>query len=30
MVIRLDKFAVEYNQKKRSGVSTGVDKAVEA
>ena len=30
MVIKLDKFAVEYNLKKRSGVSTGVDKAVEA
>ncbi|MCU0381221.1 MAG: 30S ribosomal protein S6 [Chitinophagaceae bacterium] len=30
IVIKLDKFAVEYNVKKRSGVSTGVDKAVEA
>jgi len=29
MVIKLDKFAVEYNLKKRSGVSTGVDQAVE-
>jgi small subunit ribosomal protein S6 len=30
MVVKLDKFAVEYNAKKRSGVSTGFDKAVEA
>ena len=30
MVVKLDKFAVEYNTKKRSGVSTGFDKAVEA
>ncbi|MGB4771055.1 MAG: 30S ribosomal protein S6 [Chitinophagaceae bacterium] len=28
-VIKLDKYAVEYNLKKRSGVSTGVEKAVE-
>jgi len=27
---RLDKYAVEYNQKKRSGVPTGTEKAVEA
>jgi small subunit ribosomal protein S6 len=26
---RLDKYAVEYNQKKRSGVPTGTEKAVE-
>jgi small subunit ribosomal protein S6 len=29
MVIKLDKYAVEYNLKKRSGVSTGIEKAVE-
>ena len=28
-VIKLDKYAVEYNLKKRSGVSTGLEKAVE-
>src|SRR5882672_7849336 len=27
---RLDKYAVEYNAKKRSGVKTGTEKAVEA
>ena len=27
---RLDKYAVEYNQKKRSGVPTGTEKLVEA
>ena len=27
---RLDKYAVEYNQKKRSGVPTGTEKVVEA
>jgi len=27
---RLDKYAVEYNTKKRSGVPTGTEKAVEA
>ena len=30
MVTRLDKYAVEYNQKKRSGVPTGTEKTVEA
>ena len=30
IVIKLDKYAVEYNLKKRSGVSTGFDKPVEA
>ena len=30
MVIKLDKYAVEYNLKMRSGVSTGFDKPVEA
>ena len=30
MVTKLDKYAVEYNAKKRSGVSTGTEKAVEA
>ena len=30
MSTRLDKYAVEYNQKKRSGVPTGTEKAVEA
>lgn len=29
LVTRLDKYAVEYNAKKRSGVSTGNEKAVE-
>lgn len=29
MVVKLDKYAVEYNTKKRSGVSTGIEKAVE-
>src|SRR5215211_1635864 len=29
MVIKLDKYAVEYNARKRSGVSTGIEKAVE-
>jgi small subunit ribosomal protein S6 len=28
-VIKLDKYAVEYNTRKRSGVSTGTEKAVE-
>jgi small subunit ribosomal protein S6 len=28
-VIKLDKYAVEYNRKKRSGVATGNEKAVE-
>ena len=27
---RLDKYAVEYNEKKRSGVPTGTEKVVEA
>jgi small subunit ribosomal protein S6 len=27
---KLDKYAVEYNAKKRSGVATGTEKAVEA
>src|SRR5258706_8114044 len=27
---RLDKYAVEYNGKKRSGVKTGIEKVVEA
>lgn len=30
LVTRLDKYAVEYNAKKRSGVATGVEKSVEA
>lgn len=30
MVTRLDKYAVEYNQRKRSGVPTGNEKAAEA
>jgi small subunit ribosomal protein S6 len=30
MVTKLDKYAVEYNRKKRSGVPTGNEKAVEA
>ncbi len=29
MVTKLDKYAVEYNLKKRSGVPTGIEKAVE-
>jgi small subunit ribosomal protein S6 len=29
MVTSLDKYAVEYNAKKRSGVPTGIEKAVE-
>jgi len=29
MVTRLDKYAVEYNQKKRSGVPTGIEKVQE-
>ena len=29
VVIKLDKYAVEYNKKKRSGVSTGTEKLVE-
>jgi small subunit ribosomal protein S6 len=29
IVIKLDKYAVEYNTRKRSGVSTGNEKAVE-
>jgi small subunit ribosomal protein S6 len=29
MVLKLDKYAVEYNQKKRSGVSTGTETLVE-
>jgi small subunit ribosomal protein S6 len=29
MVVKLDKYAVEYNLKKRSGVKTGIEKAVE-
>jgi small subunit ribosomal protein S6 len=29
IVIKLDKYAVEYNTRKRSGVSTGTEKAVE-
>ncbi len=29
VVIKLDKYAVEYNKKKRSGVPTGTEKAVE-
>jgi len=29
MVTKLDKYAVEYNIKKRSGVPTGIEKAVE-
>jgi small subunit ribosomal protein S6 len=29
IVIKLDKYAVEYNKKKRSGVPTGNEKAVE-
>jgi small subunit ribosomal protein S6 len=30
LATRLDKYAVEYNHKKRSGVKTGTEKAVEA
>ena len=30
LLTKLDKYAVEYNAKKRSGVSTGNEKAVEA
>jgi small subunit ribosomal protein S6 len=30
LVTKLDKYAVEYNAKKRSGVPTGTEKAVEA
>jgi small subunit ribosomal protein S6 len=30
LVTKLDKYAVEYNEKKRSGVPTGTEKAVEA
>jgi small subunit ribosomal protein S6 len=30
MITKLDKYAVEYNQKRRSGVPTGTEKAVEA
>ena len=30
MVTRLDKYAVEYNHKKRSGVPTGTEKVQEA
>ncbi len=30
MVTKLDKYAVEYNQKKRSGVPTGTEKVEEA
>ena len=29
MITRLDKYAVEYNQRKRSGVPTGNEKAAE-
>jgi small subunit ribosomal protein S6 len=29
MIVKLDKYAVEYNAKKRSGVPTGLEKAVE-
>ena len=29
MVVKLDKYAVEYNLKKRSGVASGTEKAVE-
>ena len=29
LLTKLDKYAVEYNLKKRSGVSTGIEKAVE-
>ena len=30
LATKLDKYAVEYNAKKRSGVKTGTEKAVEA
>ena len=30
LVTRLDKYAVEYNHRKRSGVPTGTEKVVEA
>lgn len=30
LVTKLDKYAVEYNEKKRSGVPTGTEKVVEA
>ena len=30
LITRLDKYAVEYNQKKRSGVPTGTEKVQEA
>jgi len=30
LITRLDKYAVEYNEKKRSGVPTGTEKVVEA
>ena len=30
LATRLDKYAVEYNEKKRSGVPTGTEKLVEA
>jgi small subunit ribosomal protein S6 len=30
LVTKLDKYAVEYNEKKRSGVPTGTEKLVEA
>jgi len=30
LATKLDKYAVEYNQKKRSGVPTGTEKLVEA
>ena len=29
LVTALDKYAVEYNQKRRSGVATGIEKVVE-
>jgi len=29
LITKLDKYAVEYNRKKRSGVETGTEKAVE-
>ena len=30
LITKLDKYAVAYNEKKRSGVKTGTEKAVEA
>ena len=30
LITKLDKYAVEYNEKKRSGVPTGTEKVVEA